>query len=132
VTSWREIERLRKNPAEFRAVAQQLLKLPELTEWETTFLESMSLRIHDDFTTRQGEKLLEIRDAAQEIESIHKFSVKSLMRGCHEARADLSEDDEEWIARLWERNRMTIKRRDSGRLLRCARQLSVIDDWVMT
>ena len=38
--SWREIDRIRKAPADFRAVAKRLLNLgAELTEWESIFVE---------------------------------------------------------------------------------------------
>ena len=42
MASWREIDRIRKAPAEFHAVAKRLVNLgAELTEWESTFVESI-------------------------------------------------------------------------------------------
>ena len=64
MASWREIDRIRKAPAEFRAVAKWLLNLgAELTEWESIFVESICSDTEiREFTTRQSEKLLQIRD----------------------------------------------------------------------
>ncbi len=130
MASWREIDRIRKDPEGFRALATRLLKLPNegFTEWETMFLESISLnRELKEFTTRQGEKLLQIRDDTELVTTCRDFSVKTLLHGCYEARLDLSEADEEWIVEIHERNSVSIKRRYIGRLMRCARQLGLIE-----
>ncbi|MGD0334914.1 MAG: hypothetical protein ABSA90_16920 [Xanthobacteraceae bacterium] len=62
--SWQEIDRLRKDPAAFRALANRLLNLGvELTDWERTFLESVcNGPDFQKFTTRQTETLLQLRD----------------------------------------------------------------------
>jgi hypothetical protein len=63
MASWQEIDRLRKQPAAYRGLAERLLKIfAELTEWECTFLDSISRRGIDEITTRQSQKLLQIRD----------------------------------------------------------------------
>ena len=55
MASWREIDRIRKDPAAMRALAAHLMRLPnaDLTEWEIKFLDSISEdRTGEEFTTR--------------------------------------------------------------------------------
>ena len=73
MASWREIDRIRKDPTAMRTLAVYLLKLPgtELTEWEIKFLKSISSDLtSEEFTTRQGEKLMQIREDFEEISEI--------------------------------------------------------------
>jgi hypothetical protein len=130
MASWREIERVRKDPAAVRATAATLLKplRTDLTEWEADFLESMARHRADELTTRQAEKLLEIRDGAQVLTEFLGFSVRLLLSGCWDARLDLSEADEEWIGRMRERRKDAIERKHVGRLMRCARELGLIEE----
>lgn len=133
MASWREIDRLRKNARAFRALAKHLLDLSsdDATPWESDFLESIFLLADvKEFTTRQSEKMLQIRDDYELVATFRGFSVASLIRGCWEARLDLSEDDEAWIILLYEQRPGLIKRRSIGRLMRCARQIGLIDDQV--
>lgn len=131
MASFREIERLRKAPQEFRAVAHGLLTSAsdELTEWEADFLESVLRKADakEPYSLRQGEKLIEIRDGRIAVDAIRGFSVVTLIRKCYAARLDLSEDDEAWIIARHEAQASMIKRRDAGRLLRLAEQLQIID-----
>lgn len=128
MATWREIDRVRKDPDGFRAIAARLLKLPDhgMTSWEVDFLESISLdRGKDEYSTRQSEKLLQIRDDAESITTYRGFSVKKLIQDCYEARLDLEESDEQWIEQL--KGRIEVKRRHIGRLLKCARALGNIE-----
>ncbi len=130
MADWREIDRTRKDPEALRALAKRLLTLPnqEFTEWETAFLESISFdRGNDEFTTRQSEKLLQIRDDAEYISTFHGFSVKILLGGCYQARLDLSEADEAWIKEICGKHTTSIKRKHIGRLMHCARELNLIE-----
>lgn len=130
MASWREIDRIRKDAKGFRAIAHSLLTLsdPGFTEWEVLFLESIaSDKNIKQYTARQSEKLLEIRDGGIVIDKLRGFSVTSLIARCYEARHDLAEDDEEWVTALRLRNPHTMKRRDSGHLLRCARELGLVE-----
>jgi hypothetical protein len=73
IASWREIDRIRKVSTAMRALAAYLLKLPnvELTEWEIKFLESISGdRTSEEFTARQAEKLMRIRDDSEYMSEI--------------------------------------------------------------
>jgi hypothetical protein len=135
VASWREIDRIRKDPTAMRALAVYLLKLAdaELTEWEIKFLESISSdRTGEEFTTRQAEKLMQIRDDSEEVSEIgyQRLSVKILVKDCKLAYLDLAaldEDKAEWIKAL-PVGATKIKRKYIGRLLGCARMLNNIDD----
>jgi hypothetical protein len=131
VASWREIDRIRKSPREFRALAKRLLtSIAGLTDWERDFLTSIVRKTdEDEYSTRQSEKLLQIRDDYESVtETWGGFSVRILLKQCYEGRIELTEPDEEWIAARFEQSPTTISRKHVGRLLRCARQLNLIDD----
>lgn len=134
MASWKEIERIRKDAVGFRALAARMLAhtAPDaLTEWEVAYLADVGVKSVNtiEFTTRQAEKLLEIRDNTQLVEKIGRdFSVSKLIEGCYLARDDLTEDQEEWIAALRANGANAIRRRDAGKLLRCAYALNLIED----
>jgi hypothetical protein len=131
MASWQEIDRIRKAAKGFRSLAKGLhAHISDLTEWEKDFLSSIKdQREKDEFTTRQSEKLLQIRDDYVSVTEIRGgFSVGLILRECHEARLDLSEDDEAWIVQLFQQSQTTIRRKHAGRLRRCARELGLIED----
>jgi hypothetical protein len=131
MASWREIDRVRKETNGARDLAQRLLKIypGELTEWELDFLQSITSYTElFEFTTRQAEKLLEIRDDTQSVTQYRGFSIARMIRQCYEARLDLSEADEQWIAELHQRDSRSVRRKQLKRLLDCARELNIIDD----
>jgi hypothetical protein len=135
MASWREIDRVRKDANGARELAKRLLRIypGELTEWETDFLQSITSYTElFEFTTRQAEKLLEIRDDAELVSQCRGFSVAALIAQCHAARLDLSDADEQWIADLHRQGAGAIRRRQVGRLLGCARELNIIEDDVPT
>lgn len=129
MASFKETDRVRKDPGSFRDIAKLLLKIyrADLTEWEIDFLQSIARSQWEELTTRQSEKLLQIRDDMVDVTEVLDFSVKLLLKCLVEARLDLSEDDEEWALRTYERDPTTIKRKWRGRLLRCTRQLNLIE-----
>jgi hypothetical protein len=131
MASWREIDRVRKDPQGAANIAKRLLSLPasEFTDWELDFLRSIRrLRNVEEFTTRQAEKLLQIRDDIEEVTEVLGFSVRLLLKGCVEARLDLSEADEEWVLARSQVSAHSIRRKHVGRLMRCARQLNLIEE----
>ena len=131
MVSWREIVRVRKDTNGARELAKRLLKIypGEFTDWEKDFLESITNYTElFAFTTRQSEKLIEIRDDAEPIAQYRGFSVAVLVKQCFEARLDLSDADAQWIVELCERSTASIKRKHIGRLIRCARELTIIDE----
>jgi hypothetical protein len=84
MASWKEIEGFRKDPKAARLLAKSLRKTGSgvLNEWEADFLVSLS-RWQHELTTRQAEKLLQIRDGLVTITVFHGFSVEKLLAGCH-------------------------------------------------
>jgi hypothetical protein len=131
MASWQEIDRIRKDPKRFRALAERLLAfIQELTDWERDFLSSiMAQGDKEEFTTRQSEKLLQIRDDYETVMELPgKFSVKIVLRDCKEGRLELLDHDEAWILQLITISETTIRRKHVGRLMRCARQVHAIEE----
>ena len=130
MASWREIDRVRKAPAQFRAVAKQLLNLgAELTEWESIFVESICNDTETkEFTTRQSEKLLQIRDDYETITIVHGFSIETLLDRCWLARCDLSESQEQKLQKMRERSHVSVRSKDAGFLMHRARELHIIEE----
>jgi hypothetical protein len=128
MASWVEIERVRKDPATVRRIAKDALARGP-NEWEAEFLEART-SCRGELTTRQSEKLLEIRDDLVMMTEVGygNYSVRILLDKCHMARLDLDEADEVWIVKVREKHPTMIRRRDAGRLMRCARQLNLITD----
>jgi hypothetical protein len=115
-----------------RRLAAYLLKLPnaELTEWEIKFLESISNDLlAEEFTVRQGEKLLQIRDDTELVTEVGyaRLSVRILIEKSQLGYLDLDDGDDEWILKF-PKGTATIRRRDASRLLRCARQLKEAEE----
>jgi hypothetical protein len=107
---YKEIDRIRKNLVAVRSLAERLLR---------------------PITTRQCEKLLELRDDAEYYSSVRGFGVQSLIQNCWLARDDLeSEDDRKFIEHLKETSCSSVKRRQLRKLLACARQLLEIEQYV--
>jgi len=99
----------------------------EWNVWEVAFLENMSTQ-QEPLTTRQSEKLLEIRDAAQYFSAYDGFNIDTLIGTCWMARLDLNdEDDIAFIERLKESGAKSIRRRQVKRLFRCCRELLILE-----
>ena len=126
--SYKELLALGRDPVRVRAVARRLLASAEdWTEWERDFLEGLVAEYGSDaLTTRQRQKLVELREGAEYVPTIEGFDVASLIDKCWLGRLDLDyEDDIAFIEQ--ERGSTSIKRRHVQRLLRCCRKLGAID-----
>jgi hypothetical protein len=110
-------------------LAKRLLAAPESdwTDWEIDFLEDMSRHAGPDLTTRQGEKLIELRDDAESYASWRGLSVRILVEKCSLARDELEPHDAAFVQKLQGCGATAVKRRQLFRLLRCARQLKLIE-----
>lgn len=127
--TYREIDRLKKSPEEFRSIALFLLRLPDVswTDWELDFLESVSERELDPGpSTRQCEVLLDLRDGVTFYAKVEGFSVRAMIDETWRARRDLDEEDEAFIDALHVSGASAIRRRALRRLIGCARRLDVI------
>jgi GAF domain-containing protein len=137
-----------------------LAKLPDdvFTEWELTFLRDIAeqsaeilvlspaqrkafkfseqkaealLALRDfRLTSRQAEKLFEIRDAVELHRDVGGISVRNLITRCFENRLDLDEHDEEFIVRLWKTGATELRQRDLLRLKRCSKQLGELEEYM--
>lgn len=126
-----EIDKFRRDAAAARVVAGGLLKFSAagLNDWEQDFLESIQERTFlDELSYRQSEVLLEIRDDVERLSTYRGFSISHLINGCWERRLDLDEDSEAWVEELHAGDTTLIRRRFVHRLMRCARDVGLIDD----
>ena len=80
-----------------------------------------------DLTTRQGEKLIELRDDAESHASWRGLSVRILVEKCSLARDELEPPDAAFVQKLQGCGATAVKRRQLFHLLRCARQLKLIE-----
>jgi hypothetical protein len=130
---YREIDRVRKDSVAVSSLAKRLLAIPshDWNDWELDFLEHMARhRGRDPITTRQGEKLIELRDDSEYHSSVKGFSVVSLITNCWLARDDLNgEQDRKFIEDLKASGVSAIKRRQLGKLLACARELGEVEKY---
>jgi hypothetical protein len=129
---YREIDRIRKDLVAVRSLAKRLLDLPDAdwNDWEIDFLQHMARhKGPDPLTTRQGEKLIELRDDAEHYSSVHGLSVQSLINNCWLARDDLSREE---VKKFIEDLKATtcVKRRQLRKLLACARELGEIEQYL--
>jgi len=133
MSTYVEMQKLATNPGAISSLASYLMLLKDAgwTDWEINFLDNMSgWAGPDPISTRQREKLIELRDDAKNYSTFDGFSVGKLVRECWLARLDLDEDDEQFIMRIYERGASSLKRRPLLRLLRCSRKLQLIEGYV--
>ncbi len=129
MTDYREINELTKDPQRAAAIAQYLLKLADIawTDWEADFLEDM-VRRREPLSTRQAEKLVELREASVRYDKVEGFVLAALIAKCWLNRHDLgSEHDVAFIERLKASGATSLRRREAVRLLRCARAIGEIE-----
>ncbi len=128
---YRKVDALSKDVERARRLARFLLNIADMTwtDWELDFLAALAER-GEPLTTRQGEKLVELEASAVWYDKVpgETFSVRLLVCNCHLARADLAnEDDAAFVERLQADGVAKLRRRALGRLMRCARELGVIE-----
>jgi hypothetical protein len=128
MADYREIVEIQKDPARARSIAQFLSTLDDMewTDWELDFLASIGSR-REELSTRQGEKLIDLRDESAWYTAVDGFSLKTLIDRCHLYRDELADHDAAFIERLRASGATRLRRKDARRLLRCARTLGEIE-----
>lgn len=129
----REIQRLKLDPDAFQTLASLLSQSAsaEWTDWERDFLErASSEHFSNPPSTRQCEKLLELRDSLRVYNSVQGFSIWLLIENTWRARFELNEDDEEFVSSLYGSKSAEIGIRPLRRLLTCARKVDVIQKYI--
>jgi hypothetical protein len=130
---YKEIDRVRKDSVAVKSLAKRLLSIPnhDWNDWELDFLEHMVRhRGPEPITTRQGEKLIELRDHSEYHSSVQGFSVAALITNCWLARDDLkSAEDRKFIEDLKASGVSALRRRQLGKLLACARELGEVEKY---
>jgi hypothetical protein len=128
MADYREVVEIQKDSARARSVAQFLSTLDDMewTDWELDFLASIGTR-REDLTTRQGEKLIELREESVWYTAVDGFSLQALIGRCALYRDELAERDSTFIEGLAATGATRLRRKDARRLLRCARTLGEIE-----
>ena len=130
MASYREMDAVGRDTARFVLMAKQCLLLP-LNHWERRFCESLIAEPPERLSTRQAETLFEIRDEYEMHSTLYGgFSVAILVRRVYENRLDLNESDEDWISNIWKSGASSLRRRDVGRLRRCAIEIREIEPYM--
>ena len=130
MASWIEIDRIRKDPAGFKSLARALLinSTFEKTEWEQDFLkDKVEGKKRQEFTTRQGEAILDLRDKATLHTKYKGLSISILIEKCWLNRFDLDERDQEFIESLKASGRGYVTGRQIGRFIGICEQLGEVE-----
>lgn len=125
-----EMKRLAEDAAGIRSLAAFLIAADgcEWTDWELDFLDHMCRwEGPDALSMRQREVLADLRDRSELARDWRGIPVTRLVRACHEARLDLDEDDEDFVASLHARDPSSLRRRQLQRLTRIAARLGLIE-----
>jgi hypothetical protein len=128
---WREIERVRKNPKMWRSLVLALVTHDDLSEWESDFLADRLRLDWKELTSKQGEKLLQIRDDYEHIKTFRGFSAQYLRDSVYASRLDLgNEDDEMWLKTIHEKyNDGPLPRRVVSRLFGMAKHIGIVEQY---
>lgn len=126
----REIERIRKDPDQWRPLLHQLLRHDDLAPRHLGLLDSLAERQRwlEELSYLQAEWLLDIRDEAQTVIEYRGHGVRYLLRCCYENRLDLDEDGEAWVIELHKSGRMPVRKYEARRLYDLAHELGYVDD----
>jgi len=133
LTDWERtfLESVCDGPDYQKFTARQTEVLLQLRDQKVSAAEAKKAKkLHDEkeYSLRQSEKLLQIRNDYEIITNFHGFSVGFLLKGCYEARLDLLESQEARIIKLYSKSQTSVRRKDIGFLMHCARQLYVIEE----
>jgi GAF domain-containing protein len=108
------------------------LRPKERKEYKFSENQAEALLALRDFrlTSRQAEKLFEIRDNVTLHRDIKGISVRNLIIRCYEARLDLDEGDDEFVEELWKSGATELRTPALMRLRRCSIQLGELEPYM--
>jgi hypothetical protein len=119
-----EVAERARDPLFFRDLSKELflLKHNDWTDWELEWLGQMA-RKSDKYKHSDAEraKLAQIYSFSRLKSSYEGHTVMEMVRVGHNYLADLSENDEEFIVGLFEREPKSIRIREMWRVIRLAR-----------
>jgi len=133
MASWSEIERVRKDPKEFRQLALRLNADHSFDRSEDAdeFLEKISICRYDELTKRQAEFLLDLRNDAEKHFELRGLSVAILIEKCFQARLELNDDvDVERVEGLKASGERFVTGRQMGWFRRICKELNEIEDYL--
>ena len=121
-----------------RDIAEQSTSVMALTpkerqEFKFSEQQAQALLALRDFrlTSRQTEKLFEIRDATVLHRTVAGVSVRNLINRCYEARLDLDgRRHEEWIEQLRKSGTAELRSSDLAQLKRCSKQIGELEPYM--
>jgi hypothetical protein len=123
---YRELDALAKDPRRASLTATMLLTLEDAdwNEWEIDFLENLS-SWKTPLSTRQAEKLIELRDVGVLYDKIDGFALKALIDKLWTYRHELA--DASFIEHLKASRAVKLRKRRALKLLAYARQIGEIE-----
>jgi hypothetical protein len=123
---YRELDALAKDPRRASLTATMLLTLEDAdwNEWEIDFLENLS-SWKTPLSTRQAEKLIELRDVGVLYDKIDGFALKALIDKLWTYRHELA--DASFIEHLKASRAVKLRKRQALKLLAYARQIGEIE-----
>jgi hypothetical protein len=132
MASWTELERVRKDPVAFRALATRLLDDPncEASEFADGFLENIAHWKRDEITLRQAEVLLDLRDNAEIHTSYKGLSIRLLTDKCYANRYELDKGDRTRLEALYEKRRGFVTGAQMGWFKRACKQLGEMEKYM--
>jgi hypothetical protein len=135
MASWRDIDRIRKDPVAFKTLANEILArrdqhLCNLTEFAEDFLQGVSRWKGPELSNRQGEVLLELRDETAMHFDLRGLSVEILIDRCLALRFELDSADRQRLEDLKNSSRSYVAGRQIGWFKRVCKQLGEIEDYM--
>jgi hypothetical protein len=108
----------------FRARVLRLQRLPDSDwrDWEADWLDKEAVRSEDyAYSDKERVILNQLIASATPFEGYNGWSILDLLKIVYRYRADLDEDNEEFVERLWKRQPCTLRVRQLNRLAGLAR-----------
>jgi hypothetical protein len=135
MASWREIDRVRKDPGAFKSVAVEILArrdqhLCDLSESADDFLQGISRWRGPELSSRQGEVLLGLRDETAMHFDIRGLSVRPLIDRCFQLRFELDPGDRQRLEDLKNSGRSYVTGRQIGWFKRVCKELGEIEGYM--